>query len=61
MTISDENKIISESNVILVKRSSPNSDPENEAMLFQELHELSRAAGYLSVGTLTQTRFQDSR
>ena len=37
MTISDENKISSESKVILVKRASPNSDPENEAILFQEL------------------------
>lgn len=61
MTISDKNKIRSESKVILVKRVSPNSDPENESILFQELQELARAAGYLPVGKLTQTRFQDSR
>ena len=61
MTISDENKISSESKVILVKRASPNSDTEHEAILFQELKELARSAGYLTVGKLTQTRFQDSR
>ncbi len=47
--------------VILVKRTSPNSDPEREQYLFQELKELARAAGYLPVEELTQTRFPDSK
>lgn len=47
--------------VILVKRTSPNSDPEREQNLLQELRELARAAGYMPVGELTQTRFPDSK
>jgi GTP-binding protein HflX len=50
-----------ENRVILVKRTSPNSDPEREQYLFQELKELARAAGYLPVEELTQTRFPDSK
>jgi GTP-binding protein HflX len=59
--ISAENKIGNESKAILVKRTAPNSDPEREENLFQELRELARAAGYNPVGKLTQTRFPDSR
>ena len=61
MTISEKNKISRESQVILVKRTSPNSETEHETSFFQELQELARSAGYLTVGKLTQTRFQDSR
>ena len=61
MKISAEQKSGNENRVILVKRTIPNSDPEREENLFQELRELARAAGYLPVGELTQTRFPDSR
>jgi GTP-binding protein HflX len=61
MKISTELKSGNGNKVILVKRTSPNSDPEREQHLFQELRELAKAAGYLPVGELTQTRFPDSR
>jgi len=61
MKISAEQKSGNGSKVVLVKRTSPNSDPEREENLFQELRELARAAGYLPVGELTQTRNPDSR
>lgn len=61
MKIPAERKSDNENRVILVKRTAPNSDPEREENLFQELRELARAAGYLPVGKLTQTRFPDSR
>ncbi|HII90641.1 MAG TPA: GTPase HflX [Methanosarcina sp.] len=47
--------------VILVKRTIPNSDPEREEYLFQEFRELAKAAGYLPVGELKQTRYPDSK
>lgn len=61
MKIQAEQKSSNENRVILVKRTAPNSDPEREENLFQELRELARAAGYTSVGELTQTRFPDSK
>jgi GTP-binding protein HflX len=61
MKISAEQKSGNGSKVVLVKRTSPNSDPEREENLFQELRELARAAGYIPVGELTQTRNPDSR
>lgn len=61
MRISAELKSGNGNRVILVKRTSPNSDPDREQHLFQELRELARAAGYVPVGELTQTRFPDSR
>ncbi|MDM7918950.1 MAG: GTPase HflX [Methanosarcina sp.] len=56
-----EKKTETESRVILVKRTNPRADPERSEYLFEELRELSRAAGYVPVGELTQTRFPDSR
>ncbi|HOW14238.1 GTPase HflX [Methanosarcina sp.] len=56
-----EKKTENESRVILVKRTNPRADPERSEYLFEELRELSRAAGYVPVGELTQTRFPDSR
>jgi len=47
--------------IILVKRTIPNSDPEREEYLIQELRELAKAAGYLPVGELKQTRYPDSK
>lgn len=61
MKISAEQKSGNENRVILVKRAIPNSDPEREESLFQELRELAKAAGYHPLGELTQTRFPDSR
>ncbi len=61
MKISAEQKSGNENRVILVKRTIPNSDPEREESLFQELRELAKAAGYHPLGELTQTRFPDSR
>ncbi|MDR7664758.1 GTPase HflX [Methanosarcina sp. Z-7115] len=61
MNISAEHKFDNEDRVILVKRTLPNSDPEREENLFKELRELARAAGYVPVGELTQTRYPDSR
>lgn len=61
MKISAEITSLNGKRVILVKRTSPNSDPEREKYLFQELKELARAAGYLTVGELTQVRFPDSK
>ncbi|HIH73961.1 MAG TPA: GTPase HflX [Methanosarcina sp.] len=46
---------------MLVKRTNPRADPERSEYLFQELKELTRAAGYIAVGELTQIRFPDSR
>jgi len=56
-----EQKIETENRVILVKRTNPRADPERGEYLFEELRELTRAAGYVPVGELTQTRFPDSR
>ncbi|WP_082105922.1 GTPase HflX [Methanosarcina sp. 1.H.T.1A.1] len=50
-----------ENRVILVKRTNPRADPERSEYLFEELRELARAAGYVPVGELTQTRFPDSK
>jgi len=61
MKISAEQKSGNENRVILVKRTIPNSDPECEESLFQELRELAKASGYHPLGELTQTRFPDSR
>ncbi|HWR25869.1 MAG TPA: GTPase HflX [Methanosarcina sp.] len=61
MKIQAEQKSGSESKVILVKRTAPNSEPEREDNLFQELNELVKAAGYSPVSRLTQIRFPDSR
>ncbi|HIH93430.1 TPA: GTPase HflX [Methanosarcina acetivorans] len=54
-------KTDSENRVILAKRTNPRADPERSEYLFEELRELARAAGYVPVGELTQTRFPDSR
>jgi GTPase len=59
--ISVEKKSRNGNKIILVKRTNPNSDPEHEQYLFQELRELARAADYVSVGELTQTRYPDSK
>ncbi|MDO5840402.1 MULTISPECIES: GTPase HflX [Methanosarcina] len=56
-----DKKTEAESRVILVKRTNPRADPERSEYLFEELKELARAAGYIPVGELTQTRFPDSR
>ncbi|WP_048173413.1 GTPase HflX [Methanosarcina siciliae] len=54
-------KTDSENRVILIKRTNPRADPERGEYLFEELRDLARAAGYIPVGELTQTRFPDSR
>ncbi|MDI9394526.1 MAG: GTPase HflX [Euryarchaeota archaeon] len=46
---------------MLVKRTNPRADPERSKHLFKELRELAKAAGYVTAGELTQTRFPDSR
>lgn len=61
MKISAEQNPGNGNRVILVKRTVPNSDSEREEYLFQELRELAKAAGYLPVGELKQTRYPDSR
>ena len=61
MKISAEQKLGNGNRVILVKRATPNSDSEREEYLFQELRELAKAAGYLPVGELKQTRYPDSK
>ncbi len=61
MKISAEKKFGNGSKVILVKRTVPNSDSEREEYLFQELRELTKAAGYLPVGELEQTKYPDSK
>ncbi|MFZ2497928.1 GTPase HflX [Methanosarcina sp.] len=61
MKISTEQKSGTENRVILVKRTAPNSDSEREENLYMELRELTRAAGYLPIAEVTQTRFPDSR
>ncbi|MGI5991749.1 MAG: GTPase HflX [Methanosarcina sp.] len=61
MKILAEQKSSNENRVILVKRTIPNSDLEREEYLFQELRELAKAAGYLPVGELKQTRYPDSK
>ena len=61
MKIPAEKKTETENRVILVKRTNPRADPERSEYLFQELKELTRAAGYIAVGELTQIRFPDSR
>ena len=61
MKIPAEQKIKTENRVILVKRTNPRADPERGEYLFEELRELTKAAGYVPVGELTQTRFPDSR
>ena len=61
MKILAEQKSSDENRVILVKRTIPNSDLEREEYLFQELRELAKAAGYLPVGELKQTRYPDSK
>ncbi|WP_082098530.1 MULTISPECIES: GTPase HflX [unclassified Methanosarcina] len=61
MKIPAEQKIETENRVILVKRTNPRADPERSEYLFEELRELTKAAGYVTVGELTQTRFPDSR
>ncbi len=47
--------------VILVKRDNPRSEGERNANLFEELRELAKAAGYRSVGEISQTRFPDRK
>ncbi|KKG11239.1 MULTISPECIES: GTPase HflX [unclassified Methanosarcina] len=61
MKIPAEQNIETENRVILVKRTNPRADPERSEYLFEELRELARAAGYVPVGELTQTRFPDSK
>ncbi|AKB19444.1 MULTISPECIES: GTPase HflX [unclassified Methanosarcina] len=61
MKIPAEQNIESENRVILVKRTNPRADPERGEYLFEELRELTKTAGYVPAGELTQTRFPDSR
>lgn len=61
MKIPSDQKSEAENRVILIKRTNPRADPERSEHLFDELRELARAAGYVPVGELTQTRFPDSR